>query len=559
MTHFGLDLHSLFDGRVGDSGASVKKFNPHHDRLGRFSSGVGSAPNMDMGAGSGGVDRAREDFKEIMKPYLERMANHGPLGDGSERGGPLRDISEMHVEIEAGGKVRDEIDRRRNAIITSPQFIEREKKLIADQETAYAALTTPRTISELAGAQQSVDAKTIAYDKHYGASTAFNTAYNDSPVRERLGRERETLKAERLEIQKQLEPIRQKLNDEFEADFPDWSRSLASGNERLQYVYSRMPKDLVDSRDKIDARIDEIVGFTKEAQYVGLTHAAAYGRGGSDTPRKKLVLSADNPFRSDSNYMEKLDTHIAARDAYQKSKKEMEGTVFQGRSDRLGEYNKAVDALNDFRGTAGRRNIIKEVLEDVGVQFSDGTVLLVADPNPNGIELARRGDALITRSTKRSKAIISLEKVAPYLPKKWVASSNAAHPIRVEWNKALRGKYQGRGKIITAANNTTLHEMIHNAEDTVPQLLPREREFHAYRTQGNDSQLLQKLQPGRRYKSHEVSNPDKFYDPYCGKTYNGRNYELMTMGYADLMFRTGPKKIDPEYEAWVYSVIMRTS
>jgi hypothetical protein len=557
MTHFGLDFHSRFDGRVGDSGVSVKKFNPHHDRLGRFSSGAAGAPNMDMGAGSGGVDRAREGFKEIMKPYLERMATHGSLGDGSERGGPLRDISEMHVEIEAGGKVRDEIDRRRNAIITSPQFIEREKKLIADQETAYAALMMPRTVTELAGAQQSVDAKTIAYDKHYGAATAFNTAYNDSPVRERLQRERETLRAERFEIHKQLEPIRQKLNDEFSAANPDWTP--ASGLARLVYVNSGMPKDLVDKQDKYDARLEEIGRFGKEAQNVGLTHAAVYGRGGSDTPRKKMVLSADNPFRSDSNYMEKLDTHIAARDAYRKTKKEMEGTVFQGRSDRMGEYNKAVQALNDFRGTAGRRNIIKEVLEDVGVQFSEGKVLVASDPTPNGIELARRGDALITRSTKRSKAVISLENVAPYLPKKWVASSNAAHPIRIEWNTKRRGVYLGGGKIVTAANNTTLHEMIHNAEATVPQLLPRQREFHAYRTQGSDSQKLQKLEPGRRFRSYEVSNPDKFYDSYCGKTYGGRNYELMTMGYADLMFRTGNKNIDPEYEAWVYSVIMRTS
>jgi len=515
---------------------------------------------MDTGHAGAPVDRERDGFKAIMKPYLERMSTHGPVYVPSPDGlllGGWRDKSEMHAEIAAGGQVRDEIARRHSAIINSAKYQSDKQLVDGAYENAYNAFmhADPKTLSR----STEVSEKFALKSNHYEASNAFNKAYSNSPVTERFTQEKKTLREESYEIHDKMTPIIQNLRDKFDKENPTAGLPFNVQDkilrERDEYITSNGPKDLKDRLIAVEARIEGISRLQREAKYVGLTHAAAYGRGVSDTPSKKIVLSEDNPYRSDSNYMEKMNAHIDARNAYKNVSKKTQTT--NGERKKLEEDYKRAASVKDNFDASVRRKVIKEVLEDVGVKFSDGKVSFEGDGNPG----VATGDALLTTNQKRSKAVTSLENIAPYLPKKWIKMSNEKHAVSVYWNKSQRGYCSSRGKIVTAANNTTLHEMIHNAENTVPAIRHREKEFHAYRTQGEASQSLRELQPGYRYRSSEVSNPDKFYDPYCGKTYQGgsNNFELMTMGYADMMWKRTNAKIDPEYEAWVWSTIMMTS
>jgi hypothetical protein len=540
MTDFGLGFDESFDGRVAVPAKAVEKYNRFHDRLGRFAS---HGAHTDTGHGAS-VDHARESFKATMRKHLERMSGHGKPGE--------RDLSEMHVEIEAGGAVRDEIARRTFAVTRSDAYVKRDRELAAAVERTRTAV---RPSSNPEWSLPTWESKNSAEMDQYNAETAFNTARMRSPVADRLNAEAKALQGEHRSVLGEIEPHRKRLQNEYLSQHGGDGTYSGYLAER-KYIEDNLPRDLVARRDAISARQEEIERHMFEARNVGLTHATVHGRGNSSTPSKIVELSVDNPFRVDPEFMRRAEERDAARAAYKKAKREHSRArreSAQTRAEILGSgYKESLAALIAFRGDT-RRGVIKEVLSDAGVRFSEGHVLLHSESDMPSVDA---GNAIRTFSSKRSKAISSLETVAPYFPANWVRHTET---IGISWNAHGRGFYSS-GTIETAAHNTTMHEMVHSFETSVPGLIDYEKEFYAYRTSGGELQQLKKLQPGYRYRAHERAIPDKFYDAYCGKSYEGRFYELMTMGYSDIMFpRKRTKEIDPEYEAWVWGVIMRTS
>lgn len=65
---------------------------------------------------------------------------------------------------------------------------------------------------------------------------------------------------------------------------------------------------------------------------------------------------------------------------------------------------------------------------------------------------------------------------------------------------------------------TAIHEYMHFVEDNNPQMLANSIAFLRYRTQGEKLKSLKSL-TGISYGAKEKARPDKFFDPYCGKTY----------------------------------------
>lgn len=143
-----------------------------------------------------------------------------------------------------------------------------------------------------------------------------------------------------------------------------------------------------------------------------------------------------------------------------------------------------------------------------------------------------------------------------YLPEDWIKSSLQKGKIVVQYDK--RGKYENY--INTLSTNDKLqnaiHELTHRMEYTHSGLLQAEKIFYKRRTENEKLTKLSDIYPNLAYKDFEVTKKDKFIDAYMGKDYNGRAYELLTMGLETLY--SDPEKIwkDSDMTTWLYGVLI---
>ena len=113
---------------------------------------------------------------------------------------------------------------------------------------------------------------------------------------------------------------------------------------------------------------------------------------------------------------------------------------------------------------------------------------------------------------------------------------------------------------ISGKLSTGIHESMHWLEDFNPHVHKRCVEFLEHRCKGETPQSLRRL-TGLGYRSYEMTRPDNFFRPYCGKDYidaNGNRYatEVLSMGVEQML--KGPAafaKQDPEYFNFVVSVL----
>lgn len=160
--------------------------------------------------------------------------------------------------------------------------------------------------------------------------------------------------------------------------------------------------------------------------------------------------------------------------------------------------------------------------------------------------------------------------MAEYLPKEW-AEHLSSEPLYVkktargyfrekvqDWtikfnsiDKIPRSMYDyvfdeiaisGTGK---QADATIIHELMHVMENRKPEIVDLERQFYEKRTDGEALQRLRDV-TGINYKAHEVTRVDDFLNPYIGRDYNGRAYELLSMGVENLY--SGQIKLDEDTE-----------
>ena len=98
--------------------------------------------------------------------------------------------------------------------------------------------------------------------------------------------------------------------------------------------------------------------------------------------------------------------------------------------------------------------------------------------------------------------------------------------------------------------STAIHELGHRFEYVRSGIRDAEKQFYEYRTKGETLQWL-----GGSYAKSEKTRKDKFVDPYMGKDYGGRSYELVSMGF-ELVY-TNPLALrkDKEMLEWIYGIL----
>lgn len=98
---------------------------------------------------------------------------------------------------------------------------------------------------------------------------------------------------------------------------------------------------------------------------------------------------------------------------------------------------------------------------------------------------------------------------------------------------------------------TAFHELGHNMEHDVPNVLEAQREFYNRRTKG------EKLVPlGGAYKPTEMTRRDNFINAYMGKFYpSGKSYELVSMGFQSYFNQTEELFKDSDYANFIMGVL----
>ena len=165
--------------------------------------------------------------------------------------------------------------------------------------------------------------------------------------------------------------------------------------------------------------------------------------------------------------------------------------------------------------------------------------------------------ALNTGHLKNSRSAVAkaVKKAYEHYPREWVDIS-ATHS-GVNLKKQARGYYSdARLEIAISGWNDdsqfrcSMHELGHRFEHVLVGMSDLESVFYNRRTDGEALQWL-----GGRYKKSERSRFDNFVEPYMGKYYDGKFYELVSMGF-EYAF-TNPKKLmtDKDMAEWIYGIL----
>ena len=160
------------------------------------------------------------------------------------------------------------------------------------------------------------------------------------------------------------------------------------------------------------------------------------------------------------------------------------------------------------------------------------------------------------RMTDAKRSLFSAYKL---LPADWVDGYIKRGQLRVK--KTDRGwfaaNYQdGLDEIRISGDRdeerleTAIHELGHRLEVMNPAVLKAEKEFYDRRTKGESLEWL-----GKGYRSDEQTRKDNFLNKYMGKDYNGRAYELVSMGLEMLYTRPHELIKDRDYAQFILGVV----
>jgi len=162
-------------------------------------------------------------------------------------------------------------------------------------------------------------------------------------------------------------------------------------------------------------------------------------------------------------------------------------------------------------------------------------------------------DAHLNKSRSPMRKVV--KEAYDYYPTDWVEKSITRGNLTPK--KVNRGYYSDfHAEIAISGWNeegyfkTALHELGHRFERAVPGILEAEKIFYERRTSGEALRWL-----GGNYRYNEKSRFDKFLNPYMGKDYGGRAYELVSMGFEYAY--TNPTKLweDEDFATWIYGIL----
>jgi len=200
--------------------------------------------------------------------------------------------------------------------------------------------------------------------------------------------------------------------------------------------------------------------------------------------------------------------------------------------------NKLKLAREKYRGT------LKENAEELKKKLSE-----IREVGIGSLDV----DSHLYKGSSRMRKVI--KEAYDYYPTDWIEESIARGNLIVK--KADRGYYSDLRAEIAISGwdeegqlKTALHELGHRFEKAVPGILEAEKIFYERRTAGEDLKWL-----GGNYRYDEKSRFDKFLNPYMGKDYGGRAYELVSMGFEYAY--TNPTKLweDEDFATWIYGIL----
>lgn len=143
-----------------------------------------------------------------------------------------------------------------------------------------------------------------------------------------------------------------------------------------------------------------------------------------------------------------------------------------------------------------------------------------------------------------------------YYPREWLAALSKTGPYNAK--KVTRGYFSADRKEIALntaygenrAFGTALHELGHGFEHSYAGLTKIEKAFYDRRTKGEELRPL-----GVGYRNDEVTRKDNFLNPYMGKDYGGRFFELVSMGFE--MAYTRPTELleDEDMARFIFGIL----
>lgn len=152
----------------------------------------------------------------------------------------------------------------------------------------------------------------------------------------------------------------------------------------------------------------------------------------------------------------------------------------------------------------------------------------------------------------RSQMRKDIEYAYSLYPKSWVQASVDSGTLKI--GTVSRGYYNHYlGELMISgsagtdsAKETAIHELGHRFEKTVKGILDVEQSFYSRRTDGEPLQWL-----GASHAKTEKTRKDDFIDAYMGKDYNGKAYELDSMGFQYAYFSPRILAKDEDMQAWI--------
>ncbi|MGN6574475.1 MAG: hypothetical protein ACTHKG_02195, partial [Nocardioides sp.] len=224
-----------------------------------------------------------------------------------------------------------------------------------------------------------------------------------------------------------------------------------------------------------------------------------------------------------------------------------------------GEYatvqQQAQDAHNAL-ATARAKAHLTAIQEVRAVGPADGAQLKLATRTARGKDSGTAG-------------VLWAEK---HYPTAWLRhAAGKANPVTVTTQG--RGKYDGSRIVVDKRKSpidgvpitgeTAIHEVGHLMEERVPGLVAAQAAFHFKRTTSGEvgsrrhelPVRLKDLFPGHGYRSTETTYRDEFVEPYTGKTYGGRNYEIFTTGVESLFAGSKYLNGDEDFRQFMLGVL----
>lgn len=204
---------------------------------------------------------------------------------------------------------------------------------------------------------------------------------------------------------------------------------------------------------------------------------------------------------------------------------------------------------------------------DIVLKEAARTVAAGADPKAAILDALKRArdfaDTKATHTFAKGSSVRGrdlLAKAQAYYPKSWVEQSAKASkdiPVTVRLSPG-RAYYSPRAVKFSVSDNARVcvHEMAHRIEATVPGVKEMEKSFYDRRTGGEKLYTLRSLTGVRGYGADEVARKDKFLDPYMGRDYGGRAYEILSMGVESLAGGSYDiLKDDPDYTSFIVGLL----